>query len=190
MTPKHTFGDLTRALARDVDPDALAALASGLGVSAIGLQRLGIGRAAGSALAQIGVHGARSAFTFPMVDSLGRVIGVRIRLASVKKLCVKGSRVGLFVPVGLDASGTVFLGEGESDTAALLTLGVEAIGRPGADQCRELITEFALSRGIRNLVVVADRDPAGCNGARLLAQHLAPTPVRVRIITPGAKDVR
>jgi len=189
-SPRRTFGELTGPLARDLDLEALSRLAVELGVSSAALQRLGIGYAHGAASTALGLRGGAGAFTFPMLDHRGRVIGVRLRLNSGKKLSVKGSAVGLFVPTGLVASGTVFIAEGESDTSVLLTLRVEAIGRPSATSCAELIVRYAREAGMHDVVVVADRDEVGQRGATHLARQLARVIRHVRLITPPAKDAR
>ncbi len=98
--------------------------------------------------------------------------------------------MGLFIPRDLNASSTVFFAEGESDTAALLTMGVEAIGRPGATLCIEHAVRLVRLRSVSSVVVVADRGPAGEEGARRLAQQLALAGHSVRVITPPAKDAR
>jgi 5S rRNA maturation endonuclease (ribonuclease M5) len=190
LEPKQTYGELVVKLERGLEPDRLHHFAASLGVSVESLRRLRIGFAHGGSMQQLGLKPSRGAFTFPMVDHHGRAIGVRIRLESGKKLCQKGSALGLFVPLNLDATGTVYIAEGESDTAALLTLGVEAIGRPSATACDVFVAKLAREHAMKDVVVVADRDEVGQMGAVQLARNLAALVPLVRLVTPPMKDAR
>jgi hypothetical protein len=104
-----------------VDAGELSAFACRLGVGLHSLQRLGIGR-----------H--RYAWAFPMSSPRGEIVGIRLRPDSGGKICVNGSRLGLFMPQGPLTSDEVMICEGESDAAAMLSLGFYAIGRPGLRQ--------------------------------------------------------
>lgn len=158
-------------------------LAENLGVSAQALARL-----------QVGWHEGK--WSFPMCDSAGRIIGVRLRFPNGGKISVKGGREGLFLPTGLlaasPADSALLLPEGASDTAAILDLGFEAVGRPNDRGGFFPILGLIRSRALRQVVVVADHDPAGIRGATLLAQRLRAHCADVRIIAPprGIKDAR
>lgn len=60
------------------------------------------------------------AWTFPMRDTSGKVVGIRLRAWSGKKWAVRGGHEGLFAPGGLPADGPLFICEGVTDTAAAL----------------------------------------------------------------------
>lgn len=168
-----------RAFERRLDVHHLRANARELGVGADSLRRLRAG------------HDGQ-ALTFPMRDELGQVIGIRRRLPNGRKLAVRGGREGMFMPRRLDRIATIFLAEGPTDTAALLDLGFEAVGRPSAKGAMDVIAAWVLSRKIRRVVVVADADPAGTAGGAALARRLAPLAHDVRMIVPPSKfkDVR
>lgn len=170
-TPSY-LGSLSRVLASEVEPDLLQGLVLQLGVSAESLRRLGLGCATGDGVAELGVRGRGPVWTFPMHGAEGNVVGIRLRLTSGKKLSVKGSRNGLFLARSRGSSDTLFVAEGESDTAALLTLGVEAMGRPGAGNGADLVLAHVLRTRPTRVMVVADRDAAGQAGATSLAQRL------------------
>ena len=124
-----------------------------------------------------------------MRDVTRRIIGVRRRFPNGRKCCVNGSQTGLFVPTGVPDTGQLLICEGPTDTAALLTLGFPAIGRPS---CTGGMTYLVhLARG-RNVVIVADADVPGQRGAIRLATSLRPHCPSVRIIVPpcGVKDAR
>ena len=103
------------------------------------------------------------AWTFPMRDGSGKIIGIQLRGES--KRCITGSRLGLFIPQ-CDPQPIVYLPEGASDTAALLSMGLYAIGRPSCNAGNEMICEFIKSKQIRRAVVVADKDEIKAGGKR------------------------
>ena len=102
-----------------IAPDALQRLADTLGLSPESLERLGVGWSA-----------KHDAWTFPMTDAQGDVLGIRLRLRNGRKLSVRGSKEGLFLPAGLEGGQQLLVAEGPTDTAALLDLGFAAVGRP------------------------------------------------------------
>jgi hypothetical protein len=153
----------------------------GLGVSVAALRRLGVGWCETS-----------RAWSFPMTDASGRVRGIRLRTAAGKKFAVRGGHEGLFVPDGLDAGSLLLLCEGPTDTAALLDLGLEAVGRPSCTGGSGLVADLITRRRPAGVVVVADRDQPGQSGARALALRLAPLCRSLRVVTPPVtvKDAR
>ncbi|MBN2448003.1 MAG: hypothetical protein JXO22_14830, partial [Phycisphaerae bacterium] len=180
LTTKHMsvadFGRLAEQYASAVTPSMLHALASRLGVAPEALARL-----------RIGWDG--SAWTFPMSDSAGRVTGIRRRFLDGRKLSVKGGHEGLFVPTDLPADGLVLIAEGPTDTAALLTLGFDAVGRPSCRGGVGLVCDLVRDRPA---VIVADGDRPGQLGAEILAVALAAQCPSVRVIRPpsGINDAR
>lgn len=128
-------------------------------------------------------------------NELGEVIGTACRYADGKKDFIPGGRRGLIADWPLDTyAGTsldapVFVAEGASDTAALLGLGLDAVGIPMAGQCGE---PLAVLLADLHVVLVADADKAGENGARKIADALRACCRSVRIIQSphGAKDAR
>ncbi len=157
------------------------------------LERLGIGVAFGAGLRETGISGAVRAWVFPMGDAGGRLLGASLRLRSGKKLSIRGGHQGLFLPSGLACTGSrLFIAEGQTDTAALLELGFEAIGRPSSLGGVWLTIELIRRLKPAEVVVVADNDPAGRMGASRLARALVILHPDVRIIAPPVqfKDLR
>ena len=146
--------DCSRVHRRD-----LAALSDQLGVSQASLLRLGIGWTG-------------KAWSFPMRDGSEQVIGIRLRGPSGRKWSVKGSSSGLFVPTQIGHPSTLFLAEGPTDTAAALDLGIPAIGRPNCSGGAEFVRGICRRLGVKHLVIVADRDRPGREGAERLARQL------------------
>ena len=132
-------------------------------------------------------------YTFPMRDERGSIIGIRTRYRNGSKYSMRGSRNGLFIPTNFDAAKEVWICEGPTDCAALLTLGLNAIGRPSNTSGHEMMMSV-LSRGRDHVYIVADRESAErtdaitVNAARRIAGE---SRRRCRIIRPpDCKDVR
>lgn len=125
----------------------------------------------------------------------GEIVGTAYRLPDGSKDFKKGGKRGLIFASPFDAyAGTaaddpVFVCEGASDTAAMLGIGLEAVGIPMAGQCGEWLA--TLLKG-RHAVVVADADEAGTRGTDKIVDALMPDCASARRIIPpkGAKDAR
>jgi 5S rRNA maturation endonuclease (ribonuclease M5) len=122
----------------------------------------------------------------------GGVVGIRLRLASGRKLSVRGGHERLFVPSELTGSGPLLIAEGPTDTAALLDLGFDAIGRPNCSGGTRHVVDYLQLNGVHDVVVVADGDEPGRIGAEKLARILTAYVEDVRVIAPpaGIKDAR
>ena len=182
--PDNTAPDMGK-LAADcraaIRPGDLQRLAVRLGLSVEALQRLRVGWSSG-----------HRAWTFPMQDTAGRVLGIRLRLPSGRKLAVKGGHDGLFLPDGLYAGGRLLVTEGPTDCAALLDLGQAAVGRPSCAGGVRHLADLARARRPAEVVIIADGDAPGQRGAEFLAAVLVAYCPAVRIATPppGIKDAR
>ncbi len=132
------------------------------------------------------------AWAFPMRDGYGNMIGIRLRSDDGRKWAVRGSRSGIFLPTTQPHS-TVYLPEGPTSTAATLTLGLYAIGRPSCNSGGPEIKTACKRLGVRRAVIVADNDdkPSGLrpgfDGALKLASEIG---IPVVIWTPPTKDIR
>jgi len=162
-----------------VDPPSLNRLARVLGVTANSLRRLDIGWSG-------------RAWTFPMRNAAGIVTGVRLRFPDGTKMAVKGGKEGLFVPRGLGAGARLLIAEGPTDTAALLDLGFDAIGRPSCTGGTRVIVRWVQQHLPTSIVICGDADGAGIRGASSLASALSVYCRSVCIITPPHphKDAR
>ena len=151
----------------------------------------GIPAAAWSKLA----HRKGDRWAIPERDADGEVIGTAYRDADGNKTSTKGGKRGLILSwplatyAGSSPADPVFIAEGASDTAALLSMGFDAVGVPMAGQCGELLAELLAGR---HIVMVADADDAGRRGAERIAAVTLGRCASVRVIEPpkGAKDVR
>lgn len=175
------FAKLAADCRAAVRPDDLQRLALSLDLTVESLRRL-----------RVGWSRSRRGWAFPMSDADGRILGIRLRLAGGRKLSVKGGREGLFIPDGLDVDGRLLVCEGPTDAAALLDLGLCAVGRPSCTGGVRLLIELVKQRRPAETIIVADGDAPGQRGAGNLAAVLVAYCPAVRIITPpaGIKDAR
>jgi len=132
---------------------------------------------------------------FPMYDWTANgswvVCGLRTRCGS-RKAAIRGSRNGLFVPDGTPSPNRfedLFVVEGESDLAAAVSLGLQAIARPGCLAVEKQTVRYATGC---NVVIVRDNDGPGKDGAdrlRLLMKGRAKSVVTIAP-PPRFKDMR
>lgn len=170
-----------------------AALAVRLGVSSGSLIALKTGWCA-----------EKQAYTFPMSDGFGNIIGIRTRTLS-GKFAIPGSKNALFLPAHLkhNSRETLFVCEGPTDCAALLDLGFEAIGRASCNTGAGYLKQFLGNEPRRQVVIFADHDEGkkrpGCDmsyfpgqeGAMALSKELKSHTRGIKLIRPPFhKDVR
>ncbi len=191
--------------ALELRPEKLAELAARLGVTEASLERLGVGWRDRNPRppAPDGTWGADrgGAWSFPERDSRYEIVGVQRRFEdpALKQQVVSGSHRGLYMPEDWDSiPGPVFIPEGASDVAAIMSIGRCAIGRPSA---LGGVADLArLLRGVdRRIIVLGENDKKadgrwpGKEGAEAVA-----APARVALGRPvetvfppaGYKDVR
>jgi hypothetical protein len=187
--PRRNWSDALAFYAGNVGTH-LAELAHALGVTADSLTAL-----------QVGWHPGQRFWSFPERDGNGRVIGINARYGDGSKKRLSGSKAGLTYADHWDTGvGPILLVEGASDTAALLTIGLSAVGRPsnrgGVDHLVDMLSDFPLEREI---VVFGERDQKedgkwpGMEGAVSTATKLAETlerPIHWALPPDNAKDSR
>ena len=180
-TPTPDFAAIHAAF--DGHPDMQEGLAFGLGLDGASFTAL-----------DVRYNAAKEAMIFPMRDAEGRISGLRYRhITTGRKWSEKGSKDGLFYSApALHApcpNGLLYITEGPTDTAAALSLGVEAVGRSSCTSGTQLLIDFIRARRVRSVRIVADNDAPGWDGARRLSATL-PVPSRIILPPPGLKDLR
>tara|TARA_B100001059_G_scaffold76184_1_gene73763 strand:- start:8423 stop:9277 length:855 start_codon:yes stop_codon:yes gene_type:complete len=138
----------------------------------------------------IGWHKGLEAWTFPMYDETLKVVGIRTRSKAGEKRAVRGSSDGLFATLNPISKlpGPVYIAEGPTDTAALLALGLyKVLGRSNCLGGVTIIEKLCVNQDV---VVVADHDPPGQNGAKHLIDRLQGISNTAKVIVPPAKDIR
>jgi DNA primase len=127
-----------------------------------------------------------------MSNAAGDVIGIRLRSDGGFKYSVKNGASGLFVPSELRHEDTLLIAEGPTDTAALLDLGFSSIGRPSCQEGRRQIQHYLQRSLVPRVVVVADGDGPGQEGAERLVGAIRVYCADVRLVQPpvGVKDAR
>jgi hypothetical protein len=153
-------------------------------------------------LGRLNVGFFRNCYTFPMRNGQNKFVGIRMR-AKTSKFAIPGSKNALFWPLGVmpESREILFICEGPTDTAALLDLGFDAIGRASCNTgmlyIKQMIENFD-----RQVVIMSDKDEAkfkpdgtkyypGQEGAVKLANDLKEFARHARVIKPpNAKDIR
>ncbi len=178
------FREYAEACFKNISPSQHTYVAEKLGVSVVALRRL-----------MVGWSSEECATSWPLRNGHGEIIGIRFRkISNGAKWSLKGGRNGLAYDPFLLQSGNfnrLWIAEGQSDTAALLSAGVTAVGVPNASSGLSYLDDLCHRLLPSEIILVADQDRAGEVSARNLAQHLfkfAP----IKIVTPpgGHKDVR
>lgn len=137
-------------------------------------------------------------WAWPMRDGDGKIIGIRYRNNDGKKWAAKDSKNGLFYPEDIAKTKRLVICEGPTDTAAAMTIGLNAVGRfscsGGADMLNVLIRRL----WVTEVVIVSDNDgekqtpqgrvfEPGLDGALRLAKDLS---VRCKVVLMPSKDIR
>jgi hypothetical protein len=188
--------DLEAVLAAAVDGELGTLAADVLGVDEGALRALGVCYVPEAA--EEPAH-----WLMPERDAGGKLIGLARRYLTGAKKQYPGSRRGLAYPPGWAEmiAGAVLLPEGHSDTAALMTMGLTAVGRPlnlgGVELLIPMLRDVAKAEV--PVVVIGENDKKangqwpGLEGARRTAQDLADywrVPVWCALPPEGAKDAR
>lgn len=155
------FNKFHRLLMRSTLSGAVVRLARLLGIPASCLMQL-----------QPAWYPAKCTWLFPMRDGYGNLVGMRCRDESGHKWALKGSHNGIFIPQGIPVKSEVWICEGPTDTAAALAIGHYAVGRPDCNGGCDCLQRFCRLNKVRSIVIAADRDLPGQNGAKRLAERL------------------
>ncbi len=174
---------LQERFTHDLIYDDLVKLAKYLGVTDTSLLQLGIG-----------YDEKQGAFTFPMSLPFVGIVGFRVRNWDGDKWSVTGSRNALFIPSHVP-DGMLFIVEGPTDVAALLTVGLAAIGRPSNTGGAEDVVKFCGAiRPPRQIVILHDRDAPGSTAEKLTEQGASKLAAQLNgasvMCPPRHKDVR
>lgn len=149
-----------------------------------------------------GWSGDYQAMAFPMKDGTGKTIGIRLRTRDGAKFAWPGSRQGLFIPemdgeLAERMRDGILICEGPTSLAALLTLGIPAIGRPSNLGGKDLIVEFfKIHYQLRRIGILKDRDTKPiaveqtARGVKDLAEALSRFAIVKVFSPPRMKDAR
>lgn len=148
---------------------------------------------------EVGYWEEEACWVFPERDDKRRIVGL-VRRYDGSKCSIDGSHRGLTIPRygKRPPSGPIYLVEGASDTAALVSVGAFAVGRSNAfgNAAERLwLTRLLALHPDREVVVVGEREAsgAGVRGAEKLAAFLRETlerPVSWALPREGYKDGR
>jgi hypothetical protein len=134
------------------------------------------------------------AFTFPMRDADRRIVGFRLRYYddTSAKGCIDGGHLGLLIPDGVTPGNCEADCEGESDLAAALSVGIKAIGVPGAGNATDEAARFFAKSAVSCPCIIGDNDGAGEDGIEKLRAALLASGIPCRRLKPpdGIHDFR
>jgi hypothetical protein len=143
------------------------------------------------AIIDVGWCEPQSAYTMPMRDHRGRVVGIRLRRKDGRQFAIRGSINGVFCSselVNKKDSGPVVICEGPTDTMAMIDMGLWAMGRPSCSSGTETTKKLCVGQAV---IIIADADEPGRRGADRLAGELDELCTSVKVIEPpGCKDAR
>jgi len=125
-------------------------------------------------------------WAFPMRDGYNNLIGIRLRNQSGRKWAIEGSHNGIFLPQ-CEPQETALVCEGPTDTAAALSMGFFAIGRPSCTGGGPMVITAVKRLRVQRVAIVADNDGPGLTGALSFAKFI---PVPSAIVVLPCKDVR
>jgi hypothetical protein len=137
-----------------------------------------------------------NAWAWPQRNAGGDIQGIRLRTVTGEKWSVTGAGSGIFLP-WCTPQRVAWLPEGGTDTAALLSLNLFAIGRPSCSGGTDEINATIKRLGIREAVIISDNDEdktiggrtynPGADGAKRLSERLI---IPNCVITLPCKDIR
>ncbi len=157
----------------------LPSLSRFLGVSLQSLRQL-----------RAGFSNERNAYSFPMRNHCGDVVGIRYRTSNAK-FSESGSREGLFYKPSQLTRNYLVIVEGASDSAACMTIGFPSvIGRANCVGNTEQIVSLVRRLSPKQVVVIPDNDKVGIAGATALISSLTASSVQCITLPDGIKDVR
>lgn len=130
-----------------------------------------------------------NAWAFPMRGHTGHPVGIRLRASDGRKWAVTGSKQGCFIPqeTPFSLKESALITEGPTDTAAALSIGMYAIGRPSCNTGGLEIRHALQRTRHRSAVLIADNDQPGIDGANVVGKMLG---VPFCILILPCKDMR
>jgi DNA primase len=178
---KTNFDLLRRFCIKTLDKCRLESLSTELHVTELSLERL-----------DLGYWRSKGCYMFPLKSPSDKTVGVLRRFNDGKKFLVKGSSIGLYLPTDFHWEPTyTMVAEGGSDTAALLDMGFNAVGRYNVDTCFDLLAELLPGHKV-TIIMDNDKDGRGAAGAFALQTYLRSQFVESQILALPSqyKDIR
>lgn len=139
-------------------------------------------------IGQLEVGWTGKSLLFPMYNERFSLVGVHKR---PEKRNLKGSTLGIFAPRDIVIGNKLFVTEGVTDTICMMLMGYSTIGRTSANSCNKIIFNLLKDKKC-SILIVADNDGVGIDGANRLANELATDERDVLVILPpqGYKDIK
>jgi len=129
-------------------------------------------------LVQLGLGYDGKAYTFPVHNEDGEIIGIALRFPDGSKRMVRGSEVGIYLGSNvLDVSwarirNRLVICEGATDLATMLRIYSTAIGMFNNETPIEIVYNYILKHKPAETIIFPDGDTPGVNGANKLARRI------------------
>jgi hypothetical protein len=130
--------------------------------------------------------------TIPMYGMDGKITGIQRRQKNIKRF-MKWSDMGVFLPSAFFQykAKTLAVCEGWTDTVTAYEYGFgAAVGKMNCYVGDDMVLYYAKRLGCERVIVFADNDGVGLDGAKATAELLGEHGFRVKIIITKEKDLR
>jgi hypothetical protein len=130
--------------------------------------------------------------TIPMYGMDGKITGIQRRQKNIKRF-MKWSDMGVFLPSAFlqYKANTLAVCEGWTDTVAAYEYGFgSAVGKMNCYVGDDLVLYYAKRLGCERVIIFADNDGVGLDGANSTAELLREHGFRVMVIRTREKDLR
>jgi len=130
-----------------------------------------------------------SCWLCPMLNAKGQICGLQRRFKNGRKICVSGSKLGVFA-TSTPLQELLVICEGLSDTLAAANLGFDAIGRPSANVVKPVVNWiYENFTGDIQLVIVSDGKEIERDWAMRLQTDLLNMGYNTTVHFPTHKDL-
>ena len=158
---------------------------SGLGYPHIGL----IEEFKHTTLMDFGIGWDGTNYTIPMYDENG-ICGIQLRTVKGNKNSITGSSSGIFRSHDAVDSDILYITEGCTDAMTLYDLGFNSIGKQSCNSTDNIVYNYVLDYHFNNILIMADNDKPGIDGANNLKEILSEIIDNIIIMIPPYNDVR
>ena len=142
-------------------------------------------------LLDLGVGYSDEIYYLPMRNAINEIIGLQRIYPSDEKRTVKHSQLGIFKSIHFNPKEPVYIQDGCSDTAAMLSRGYNSLGRASESSCKSILRKLLKHCPQINIVPDNDLGGTGFRYAYKLAAYLYRSSCEINIMfNRDFKDIR
>jgi hypothetical protein len=148
-----------------------------------------------AAIEKFGVRWVYDHWLIPMYNSKGQICGIQFRFKNGDKKAQKHSKQGIFKPtIKFDTNKPLYITEGFSDTAVMVEMGFQAIGKFNALHKLNKETTRQINK-FSKVFIISDTDECGLKGSMELQKKVPNSLIIKPVHTTGTthwyhKDIR